>query len=304
MVMNTTQFDKGTGTSSKNIKFKATELFQAYKMQYKDFMRNEKADVKIVQNVGYEGPGIPGELSQSEDYKETSFIESYQWDSHFVRFGYVMRLSYEQNKFKGTHTGFQEQIAKYLTRGATQKYDRLGADVLNNAFTDTAAYRGGDGKPLYSASHPFKIGGTYSNLLPSAAFTKTVAKSTHVTVTQALIEQSIPAMLDINKIIHGTSLIFDIPELYNSVKDPDSANNRDNNLSNLNLTFKKNNFLSDQNAYHYMTQATELTMYEWEKPSIRTVPYEGNDDIGHKIAMAMNGDFDRAFGSYGSQGGS
>jgi len=97
--------------------------------------------------------------------------------------------------------------------------------------------------------------------------------------------------------------MFDIPELYNSAKDPDSGNNRDNNLSNLQLQFKENHFLSDTNAFHYLTQATELTMFEWNRPMVDTVPYTDNGDIGHQISMEMNADFEAAFGTFGNEGG-
>jgi len=144
MVITTPDMGYGTGTSSLNIKFKVAEKFDAYKMEYKDFMETKKSDVLIEQATKYEGPGAPGELFESESFKPTAFIESYLETTDWRRFGYELRLSYKQNKFKGTHTGFQQQIAHYLTRGATYKYDVLGADVLNNAFTDSAAYHGGD----------------------------------------------------------------------------------------------------------------------------------------------------------------
>ena len=41
------------------------------------------------------------------------------------------------------------------------------ANILNNA--ENAAFPGGDGKPLFTNNHPLATGGTFSNVLATAA---------------------------------------------------------------------------------------------------------------------------------------
>jgi hypothetical protein len=62
---------------------------------------------------------------------------------------------------------FAKLRAKALARAMANTKQVKAADIFNNGFTDVAAYHGGDGKPLFSATHP-TVNGTQSNLLAAA----------------------------------------------------------------------------------------------------------------------------------------
>jgi len=62
---------------------------------------------------------------------------------------------------------FAKLRAKALARAMGNTKQVKGADIFNNGFTDAAAFHGGDGKPLFSATHP-TVNGTQSNLLAAA----------------------------------------------------------------------------------------------------------------------------------------
>ena len=62
---------------------------------------------------------------------------------------------------------FAKLRAKGLARAMANTKQVKGADIFNNGFVDAAAYHGGDGKPLFSASHP-TLDGNQSNLLAAA----------------------------------------------------------------------------------------------------------------------------------------
>jgi hypothetical protein len=55
------------------------------------------------------------------------------------------------------------RYTKSLARAMAYTKQVKGAAVLNNGFTNSAAYYGGDGVPLFSLSHPLVSGGTNSN---------------------------------------------------------------------------------------------------------------------------------------------
>jgi hypothetical protein len=55
------------------------------------------------------------------------------------------------------------RYTKALARGMAYTKQVKGASTLNNGFTNSAAYYGGDGVPLFSTSHPLISGGVNSN---------------------------------------------------------------------------------------------------------------------------------------------
>ena len=62
---------------------------------------------------------------------------------------------------------FAKLRAKGLARAMANTKQVKGADIFNNGFVDSSTYHGGDGKPLFSASHP-TLDGNQSNLLSAA----------------------------------------------------------------------------------------------------------------------------------------
>jgi hypothetical protein len=61
------------------------------------------------------------------------------------------------------------RYTKALARAMAYTKQVKAAAVLNNGFTNSAAYYGGDGVPLFSASHPLVSGGTNSNIPTTAS---------------------------------------------------------------------------------------------------------------------------------------
>ena len=60
------------------------------------------------------------------------------------------------------------RYTKALARAMAYTKQVKAAAVLNNGFTNSAAYYGGDGVPLFSTSHPTVAGGTNSNTQSTA----------------------------------------------------------------------------------------------------------------------------------------
>lgn len=66
----------------------------------------------------------------------------------------------------GDHIRIGSTYAKHLAQSMEETKETLCANVLNRAFN--ASYTGGDGVALNASNHPI-VGGTFSNLLASAA---------------------------------------------------------------------------------------------------------------------------------------
>ena len=61
------------------------------------------------------------------------------------------------------------RYTKALARAMAYTKQVKAASVLNNGFTNSAQYYGGDNVPLFSASHPLISGGVNSNIPSTAA---------------------------------------------------------------------------------------------------------------------------------------
>ena len=62
---------------------------------------------------------------------------------------------------------FAKLRARGLARAMANTKQVKGADIFNNGFVDSSNFHGGDGKPLFSATHP-TLDGNQSNLLAAA----------------------------------------------------------------------------------------------------------------------------------------
>lgn len=109
-----------------------------------------------------------------------------------------------------------------LKRSLVHTHQQLAADVINNAYSGS----GGDGQPLFSASHVLGKGGTFSNRF-----------STFTALSQAAVEDAMIAIEDFrdgaNLLIDAKAvslhiprqLRFDADRILESKFEPDTANN-------------------------------------------------------------------------------
>ena len=301
MTLSTTLFDSATGRMSKNIKFATIHAFNDYKKEVWEFATKEKTDQKYEQMVGYEGFGAAPKKTEGADVIPVDFKEGYKTTIAQETWAYEVRVTWEQRKFSVKSAAFAKQIGFFLGRSASLRYEYTGADIFNNGFTDSAAYHGGDDKPLFSASHPWKMGSTYSNVLTAADLSKTALQSALKVIHNAKMESNIPAKLMAEKMIIGYENVFELPELLKSTLDPESGNNTYNAIQDFGLGKSLNHFLSDTDSFYITTDATYLAILEASSPFLSTESYP-NKDIGENIWMSLNNGFKDPLGTYGNQG--
>lgn len=150
-----------------------------------------------------------------------------------------------------------ERKARGLAFSGRQTTENLAANVYNRV-TNTS-YTGGDGKPLGSATHPNVAGGTYSNMLATAA-----------DLSEAALEQ---ATIDLSKLtndrglkvaIRPVSLIIPVDLMHIADKimkteyEVDTANNTVNVVrSKFPGGVKVNHYLTDTDAWFIRTDAQD-----------------------------------------------
>lgn len=175
------------------------------------------------------------------------------------------------------------QRSKFLTFSMNQVAEKQGAAVFMNGFsTQTTA----DGVALYSTAHTLKRGGTAKNTASSAADLSVTS------LAQAFIDLDTDTKLESGQLVApatGFYLVvapanrFNALRIVNSVKDPESANNAVNPLSDLDITVVVNPFhTADTDAWFLVPKdkdANGLLYLERKaiyQPAPMTDPRTGN----------------------------
>lgn len=126
----------------------------------------ENSDRAFEEEVLFTGFGtapVKGEgAAVTYDEASESYVARYVNETIALAFA-VTEEAMEDNLYDT----FAKLRAKALARAMANTKQVKAADIFNNGFTDVAAYHGGDGKPLFSATHP-TVNGTQSNLLAAA----------------------------------------------------------------------------------------------------------------------------------------
>ena len=172
------------------------------------------------------------------------------------------------------------RYTKALARGMAYTKQVKGTNVLNNGFTNTAAYYGGDGVPLFSAAHPLVSGGTNSNIPSTPAdLNETSLEAAVIQIAAWTDERGLLIAAKPKKLIVPPALQFVATRLLETelrVGTNDNDINAIKNNGSISEGYTVNNFLTDNNAWFLTTD----------------VPNGMKHFIRTAMATGMDGDFD------------
>lgn len=163
--------------------------------------------------------------------------------------GYIMtREAEEDNQYQEV----AESNAASLPWSMWTTKETVHANVLNRGFN--TAYLGGDGQPLFSASHP-TANGTQSNLLTAADLSEASLEDALTTIAQAKNSAGLPIALRAVRLIVGPGQIFAATRLLESEGRSGTANNDPNAIKTLGLVpeIVVNHYLDDPDAWFIQT---------------------------------------------------
>jgi len=172
------------------------------------------------------------------------------------------------------------RYTKSLARAMAYTKQVKAANVLNNGFTNTAAYYGGDGVPLFSASHPIVSGGTNSNIPSTPAdLNETSLEAAVIQIAAWTDERGLLIAAKPKKLIVPPALQFVATRLLETelrVGTNDNDINAIKNNGSVAEGYTVNNFLTDTNAWFLTTD----------------VPNGMKHFVRTALANSMDGDFD------------
>ena len=170
------------------------------------------------------------------------------------------------------------RYTKALARAMSYTKQTKAAAILNNGF-DTD-YPGGDGQPLFSASHPLVSGGTNSNIPSTPAdLNETSLEAAVIQIAAWTDERGLLIAAKPKKLVIPPSLMFVATRLLETELQVNTADNNINAIkSNGSIPegYTVNHFLTDTDAWFLTTD----------------VPNGLKHFVRSPLAQSMDGDFD------------
>ena len=170
------------------------------------------------------------------------------------------------------------RYTRALARSMANTKQVKAANVLNNA--QNTAFTGGDGKTLINSAHPLATGGTFSNVLTTAAdLNETSLEQSLIDIQAFVDERGLKIASQGVKMIIPKELQFTAERLMKSPQRTATADNDINAIASMGMVpqgYRVNNFLTDTDAFFLLTDVPNgLKMF-----------------VRSPIKTAMEGDFD------------
>ena len=199
------------------------------------------------------------------------------------------------------------RYTRALARSMSQTKQTIAANVLNNGFDTSGSFNGGDGVSLLNASHPLANGGTFSNILATAAdLNETSLEQSLIDIAGFVDERGLKIALQGRKLIIPKELQFTAERILKSPLRTGTADNDINAILNMGMIpegYRVNHYLTDTDAFFIMTDAPN-GLKQFVRSPIKTA-IEGDFDTGNvrfKARERYSFGFSDARGIFGSPG--
>jgi hypothetical protein len=167
----------------------------------KNWMKIGSMDEAYTDDLEMGGPGLANETGEGTEIGTGSIREGYltrYTPSKFALKLVVTDEAMEDNKYPETL-----RLAKRLDRAIYKTFDIDNTNILIRA--QNAAYTGGDGVPLASASHTLPNGGTWSNTLATPLAPSRIALITAISLLKKIPgHDGLIEGFEARKIVHPT----------------------------------------------------------------------------------------------------
>ena len=207
------------------------------------------------------------------DQANETFTARYNHETIALAFA-ITEEAIEDNLYDRLAARYTRALARSMANTKQVK----AANVLNNA--QNTAFTGGDGKTLINSAHPLATGGTFSNVLSTAAdLNETSLEQSLIDIQAFVDERGLKIAAQGVKMIIPKELQFTAERLMKSPQRTATADNDINALASMGMIpqgYRVNNFLTDTDAFFLLTDVPNgLKMF-----------------VRSPIKTAMEGDFD------------
>ena len=253
--------------------------YATYGQQHKEIYETETSERSFEEETklsGFSAAPVKNEGSAiAYDNAQEAFTARYNHETIALGFS-LTEEAIEDNLYDSLSARYTKALARAMAYTKQVK----AAAVLNNGFTNSSQYYGGDGVPLFSASHPLVSGGTNSNIPSTAAdLNETSLEAAVIQIAAWTDERGLLIAAKPKKLVVPPSLQFVATRLLETelrVGTTDNDINAIKNNGSVSEGYTVNNFLTDTNAWFLTTD----------------VPNGMKHFVRTPLSNSMDGDFD------------
>ena len=251
--------------------------YDRYENEHAEIFMTETSDRAFEEEVMLAGFGSAPVKQEGAsivyDQATESFTSRYSHETIALGFS-ITEEAIEDNLYDRLAARYTKALARSMSHTKQVK----AAAVLNKAqFT---AVTGGDGVPLIANNHPLATGGTFSNVLATAAdLNETSLEQSLIDIAGFVDERGLKIALSGRKMIIPKELQFTAERIMKSPLRSGTADNDINALRSMSMVpegYRVNHFLTDTDSFFLLTDAPNGLKHFVRSP----------------IKTAMEGDFD------------
>jgi len=253
--------------------------YATYGQQHKEIYDTETSERSFEEETklsGFSAAPVKNEGSAIRyDNAQEAFTARYNHETIALGFS-LTEEAIEDNLYDSLSARYTKALARAMAYTKQVK----GAAVLNYGFTNSSAYYGGDGVPLFSTAHPLVSGGTNSNTQSTAAdLNETSLEAAVIQIAQWTDERGLLIAAKPKKLVVPPNLMFVATRLLETQLRVGTTDNDINAIANNGSIpdgYTVNNFLTDTNGYFLTTD----------------VPNGMKHFVRTPLSNSMDGDFD------------
>jgi hypothetical protein len=212
------------------------------------------------------------------DNAQEAFTARYNHETIALGFS-ITEEAMEDNLYDSLSARYTKGLARAMAYTKQVK----AAAVLNNGFTNSAVYYGGDGVPLFSTAHPLVNGGTNSNRPTTGVdLNETSLEAAVIQIAQWVDEKGLLIAAKPKKLIIPTALMFVATRLLETSLRVGTTDNDINALKNngsIPEGYTVNHYLTDTNAWFLTTDVPD-GLKHFERVALDT-KMDGDFDTGN-----------------------
>jgi len=282
--------------------------YARYGEQHKEIYETEKSERSFEEETklsGFSAAPVKNEGSAiAYDNAQEAFTARYSHETIALGFS-ITEEAVEDNLYDSLSARYTKALARAMAYTKQVK----AASVINNGFTNSSVYYGGDGVPLFSTAHPLVNGATNSNR-PStnADLNETSLENAVIQIAAWTDERGLLIAAKPRKLVIPPALQFVATRLLETSLRVGTTDNDINALKNngsIPEGYTINNFLTDTNGWYLCTDVPN-GLKHFERTAL-TNSMDGDFDTGnvrYKARERYSFGWSDPLGMFGSPGSS
>ena len=280
--------------------------YKRYGEEHKEIYETEASERSFEEETklsGFSAAPVKNEGGAiSYDNAQEAFTARYTHETIALGFS-VTEEAIEDNLYDSLSARYTKALARAMAYTKQVK----AASVLNNGFTNSASYYGGDGVPLFATNHPLVSGGTNSNTFSTQSdLNETSLEAATIQIAAWTDERGLLIAAKPRKLVIPPALMFVATRLLETNLRVGTNNNDINAIKNNGTIpegYTVNHFLTDTNAWFLLTDVPNGLKHFVRTPLQNSM--DGDFDTGnvrYKSRERYSFGWSDPLGAFGSSG--